>query len=172
MVTGIMRVFRHAAELCADRPRELTAIHKQLARFEEERLLASAKANLVHSNFAAAATDFNTLFEVRRDFSSGVIARMSRHAPGILLWAYRMKGAMRQRQGRRVAVAPSSTTAPALHASGTAHVSIPQSFAVIGAPDPTSAAVFLLPPPNPPRPPPPTAVFAPRKLRRPFFPVP
>src|SRR5260370_6601972 len=140
MVTGIMRVFRHAAELCADRPRELAAIHRQLARFEQERLLASAKANLVHSNFAAAATDFNALFEVRRDFSSGVIARMSRHAPGILLWAYGVKGAMRQRrQSSRVAA--SSTTAPALHASGAAHASIPQGFAVIGAPDSDTASV-------------------------------
>jgi glycosyltransferase involved in cell wall biosynthesis/2-polyprenyl-3-methyl-5-hydroxy-6-metoxy-1,4-benzoquinol methylase len=139
MVTGIMRVFRHAAELCADRPRELAAIHKQLARFEEERLLASAKANLVHSNFEAAATDFNSLFEVRRDFSSAVIARMSRHAPGILLWAYRMKGAMRQ--SPRAAVAPSSTTAPALHASRVAHASIPQRLAVIAAPDPDTVSV-------------------------------
>ena len=91
MVTGILRVFRHARELCADRPRELAAIRKQLARFEEERLLASAKANLVGRNFAAATTDFNSLHKVRRDFLTAAVAGMSRHLPAILLWAYRVK---------------------------------------------------------------------------------
>jgi len=134
MVTGIMRVFRHARELCADRPRELAAIHKQLARFEEERLLASAKANLVQWNFAAAAADFNSLFDVRRNFSSAVIARMSRHAPGTLLWAYRMKGAIRQTA--HVVAAPSSSAAPALQASAAAHAGLPQRFTTIPAPDP------------------------------------
>jgi glycosyltransferase involved in cell wall biosynthesis len=97
MVTGIIRVLGHARELCADRPRELAAIRKQLARFESERLLASAKANLVRWNIADATNDFNRLFDVRRDFSSAVMARMSRHAPGLLLWAYRLKCAMRAR---------------------------------------------------------------------------
>jgi len=97
MVTGIMRVFRKAQELCADRPRELAVIRKQLARFEQERLLASAKANLVGRNFAAAADDFNSLFDVRRDFLTAAIARMSRHLPAALLWAYRVKCALNER---------------------------------------------------------------------------
>jgi glycosyltransferase involved in cell wall biosynthesis/2-polyprenyl-3-methyl-5-hydroxy-6-metoxy-1,4-benzoquinol methylase len=131
MVTGIMHVFRQAGELCADRPRELAAIRKQLARFEEERLLASAKANLVHWNFAAAAVDFNSLFDVRRDFSSAVIARMSRYAPGILLWAYRMKCAMRGRA--RLAVAPSPMPSAAIHASAAASPGIPQEIAMFSS---------------------------------------
>ena len=108
MVTGILRVFRNARELCADRPRELAVIHKQLARFEEERLLASAKANLVGRNFAAATNDFNSWFDVRRDFASAAIARMSRHVPAMLLWAYRMKCALNGH-----ATVAESRTAPA-----------------------------------------------------------
>jgi glycosyltransferase involved in cell wall biosynthesis len=109
MVTGIIRVFRNARELCANRPRELAVIRKQLARFEEERLLASAKANLVGRNFAAAANDFNSLLDVRRDFVTAAIARMSRHLPAILLWAYRIKRALKG----RTPVADSSAAASA-----------------------------------------------------------
>jgi glycosyltransferase involved in cell wall biosynthesis len=95
MVTGIMHVLRKAQRLFAGRPRELAAIERQLARFEEERLLAKAKTNLVERNFSAATDDFNSLFSVKRDFMSGVIARMSRYFPGLLLWAYRAKRALR-----------------------------------------------------------------------------
>jgi hypothetical protein len=111
MFTGIMRVLKKASALCADRPRELAAIHKQLERFEGERFLASAKANLVGRNFDAAAKDFNSLFDVRRDFASAAIARMSRHLPAMLLWAYRIKRALTK--SARAAVATSSAAPPA-----------------------------------------------------------
>jgi hypothetical protein len=110
MFTGIMRVLKKATALCADRPRELAAIHKQLERFEGERFLASAKANLVGRNFDAAAKDFNSLFDVRRDFASAAIARMSRHMPAILLWAYHIKRALSRRARAAIATPP---TAPA-----------------------------------------------------------
>jgi glycosyltransferase involved in cell wall biosynthesis len=110
MFTGIIRVLKQAAVLCADRPRELGAIYKQLERFEGERFLASAKANLVGRNFDAAAKDFNSLFDVRRDFASAAIARMSRHLPGVLLWAYRMKRAMNAR-ARATTTTPTSPAA-------------------------------------------------------------
>jgi glycosyltransferase involved in cell wall biosynthesis len=98
MFTGIMRVLTKAAALCAASPRELAAIRKQLERFEGERFLASAKANLVGRHFDAAAKDFNSLFDVRRDFTSAVIARMSRYMPAILLWAYHVKRALNRRR--------------------------------------------------------------------------
>jgi glycosyltransferase involved in cell wall biosynthesis len=110
MVTGIMRVFRNARDLCADRPRELAVIRRQLARFEEERLLASAKANLVGRNFAAATNDFNSLRDVRRDFVTAAIAGMSRRLPSLLLWAYRVKCAF----NGHATVADSSTTSAAV----------------------------------------------------------
>jgi glycosyltransferase involved in cell wall biosynthesis len=106
MFTGIMRVFNEAAVLCADRPRELAAIQKQLERFEAETFLASAKANLVKRNFDAAAKDFNSLFDVRRDFVSAAVARMSRHLPAILLWAYHIKRALNRRGRAAVATPP------------------------------------------------------------------
>jgi len=94
MVTGIMRVLRQARELCADRPREVAAIDRQLARFEKRRLLVSGKTNLVSRNFSAAADDFDSLFDVRRDVTSAAISRMSRYLPAMLLWAYRLKRAL------------------------------------------------------------------------------
>jgi glycosyltransferase involved in cell wall biosynthesis len=94
MVTGIMRVLRHARDLCADRPREVAAIDRQLARFEKRRLLVSGKTNLVSRNFSAAADDFDSLFDVRRDVASAAISRMSRYVPAMLLWAYRLKRAL------------------------------------------------------------------------------
>ena len=94
MVTGIMRVLRQARDLCADRPREVAAIDRQLARFEKQRLLVSGKTNLVSRNFSAAADDFDSLFDVRRDVTSAAISRMSRYVPAMLLWAYRLKRAL------------------------------------------------------------------------------
>ena len=91
MLTGAIRVLRSARELCAGRVAELTAIDRQLERLEEERLMASGKANLVRRDFAAAADDFTSLRNVRRDFMSAAIARMSRYIPGTLLWGYRVK---------------------------------------------------------------------------------
>jgi len=103
-----MRVLKTASTLCADRPRELAAIHKQLERFEGERFLASAKAHLVGRHFDAAARDFNSLFDVRRDLPSAAIARMSRYVPAVLLWAYRVKRALHRR--RAAATTPSAAS--------------------------------------------------------------
>jgi glycosyltransferase involved in cell wall biosynthesis len=122
MFTGIMRVLNRASALCADRPRELAAIHKQLERFQGERFLASAKANLVGRNFDAAANDFNSLFDVRRDFASAAIARMSRHLPGVLLWAYRLKRALNARTRTAVITPPAApATAVAWHSAEVNH---------------------------------------------------
>jgi glycosyltransferase involved in cell wall biosynthesis len=97
MLVGAIRVLRSARELCVGRARELTAIDRQLERLEEARLLASGKANLVRRDFAAAADDFSSLLDVRRDFMSAAIARMSRYVPAVLLWGYRMKRAWNAR---------------------------------------------------------------------------
>jgi glycosyltransferase involved in cell wall biosynthesis len=122
MFIGIMGVLKQARELCADRPREMAAIRKQLARFEQERLFASAKAHLVQRNFADAASDFNRLFDVRRDFTSAAIARISRTMPGMLLWAYRMKCRLNGRVRANMAASrPPSTTRPAWHTVGVHH---------------------------------------------------
>lgn len=104
MLVGIIRVLRHSRPLFVGRPRELAAIDHQLARFEQERLLASAKSNLVERRFAAATHDFNSLCNVKRDFMSAVVARMSQYVPAILLWAYRTKRALRLGGARRAAV--------------------------------------------------------------------
>ena len=85
MLAGAIRVLRSARELCAGRAPEQAAIDRQLERLEEERLLASGKANLVRRDFAAAADDFSSLRHVRRDFMSAAIARIISKSPAPLL---------------------------------------------------------------------------------------
>jgi len=121
MVTGIMRVLRRARDLCADLPHEHAAIDRQLVRFEAQRLLASAKANLVQRNFTAAANDFDSLSDVRRDLSSVTIARLSRYVPVVLLWAYRLKWAWKGRSRAAGVASPASSALSAWYPAEVNH---------------------------------------------------
>jgi len=91
MLDGIIRVLRHARELCVDRPPERAVIDRQLARFDADRLLASAKARLLRREYTEAARDFEALAGLRGDFFTELLARISRRIPGILLLVYRLK---------------------------------------------------------------------------------
>jgi teichuronic acid biosynthesis glycosyltransferase TuaG len=93
MLTGAVQVFKSARTLCAGRADEVAAIDQQLQRLEQARLFASGKANLVRRDFTAAADDFSSLVNVRRDFMSTAIAQMSKYVPAALLWIYRVKRA-------------------------------------------------------------------------------
>jgi hypothetical protein len=53
------------------------------------------------------------LFDVRQDFATGVIAWMSRHLPGVLLRAYRLKCAL-SRRARATITNPRPTSAGSL----------------------------------------------------------
>jgi len=106
MLQGIVRVLRRTRAGCADLPDAVAAIDRQVARFEEQRLLARAKANLLCREFASAAHEFDALFGLRPSFVNGVMARVSRYVPSVLLWAYRTKSAIRSARVRLAA--PSS----------------------------------------------------------------
>jgi glycosyltransferase involved in cell wall biosynthesis len=101
MLEGIVRVLRRTRPLCVDRPAELAAIDRQIRRFESAALFASAKAHLTRGEFGAATVDFAALSRARNDWSSRLFAGMSRHMPQLLLWAYRMRVAVRTRRARR-----------------------------------------------------------------------
>jgi len=105
MLQGIVRVLRRTRAECADLPDEVAAIDRQIARFEEQRLLACAKANLLCREFESAAHEFDVLFKLRPTLVNGMMARASRHVPSVLLWAYRTKSAIRSGRVRPVATA-------------------------------------------------------------------
>ncbi len=94
-IGGVIRFLHRARLICHDRPAECAAIDRQLARFEREQLLASAKAHLLRGEFDAATTNLEKLSVLADDLRSGLVARISRHVPHALLWAYRAKSALR-----------------------------------------------------------------------------
>ena len=91
----VVFMYQSLRSLCHDRPVELVAIERQLARFERERLFITAKTHLVRGEFEAAAAHFTRLSAVTNDLASAIIAGLSRHLPQALLWAYRAKSAFR-----------------------------------------------------------------------------
>ena len=91
----VVIMYQSLRSLCHDRPIELAAIERQVARFERERLFITAKTHLVRGEFEAAAAHFTRLAAVTNDFASAVMAGVSRHLPQALLWAYRAKSACR-----------------------------------------------------------------------------
>jgi GT2 family glycosyltransferase len=95
MFAAIIQVLTRAREHCAASPRVVTAIDRKLARFEEARVLASAKTNLLGRRYHAAAREFDRLHDLRRNVESRVIAAVSRHVPGLLRLAYRTKTALK-----------------------------------------------------------------------------
>ena len=103
IIEGIVGVLRQARTLRQLQPAELAAIDRQINRFEQERILARAKASLRSREFVVAAREFEALSKLKGDFLSGAIARISRHVPQALLWAYCAKGAFRARRRLRSA---------------------------------------------------------------------
>ena len=93
--TCVVQTYRALRTLCRNRPVELATIDRQLARFERERLFIAAKTHLIRGEYEEAAADFSRLSAVSNDFASAVMARVSRHLPQALLWAYRAKSACR-----------------------------------------------------------------------------
>jgi glycosyltransferase involved in cell wall biosynthesis len=98
----VVHTYRWLLTLCADHPVEQTAIARQLARFERERLLIVAKTHLVRGEFDAAAAHFEKLSAITNDVASTIMASVSRRLPYALLLAYRAKTAFRALRGARV----------------------------------------------------------------------
>jgi glycosyltransferase involved in cell wall biosynthesis len=94
----VVLAYQWLRTLCHDRPVEQAAIDRQLARFERDRLLVTAKTLLVRGEFEAAATHFERFAAVTNDLASALMAGLSRHMPQALLWAYRAKSACRMRR--------------------------------------------------------------------------
>jgi glycosyltransferase involved in cell wall biosynthesis len=107
MLAGIIGVLDNARALCADRPAELAAVNRQLARFERQRLLFAGKTALLDGDFAAAADTFGQLDAPDARYRDRAIARIGQRMPRVVLWAYFARRARRMlsRHARRVQAA-------------------------------------------------------------------
>jgi glycosyltransferase involved in cell wall biosynthesis len=88
MLEGIVSVLTGARALCANRPREVAAIDRQIARFGRRRLLVAGKTALVHGNFVEAAEAFEQLDAPGTGSRDRAIARIGRRVPRLVLWGY------------------------------------------------------------------------------------
>jgi hypothetical protein len=88
---GILLVLEKARIFCADRPAELAAINRQIARFEQRDLVVKGKMALRRGEFPAAAECFRRLHERRPGLRGALLARGSRYAPSLLFWIDRLR---------------------------------------------------------------------------------
>ena len=96
MYAGILFVYRKARVLCGDRPDELAAIERQIARFERKWLMAAGKAALLRGDFDEAREMFSRLDSCGdRAYRDRTLATLGSLSPRCLLWAYFARSAWR-----------------------------------------------------------------------------
>jgi glycosyltransferase involved in cell wall biosynthesis len=90
-LSGILQVLRKVRRLCEDRPIELRYLDRQIARFEQESLLAKAKNDLHARDYHASALHFSELYRTTGSRQFRMLAVLVRYAPGVLRWAHSVK---------------------------------------------------------------------------------
>jgi glycosyltransferase involved in cell wall biosynthesis len=91
MLSGILKVFAKNRKLFADSPEALTAIDRQVHRFELALLGAQARAAIERSDYASAATNLDAL-HARRPGPLLAMARLMAHwSPALLARAYGLR---------------------------------------------------------------------------------
>jgi glycosyltransferase involved in cell wall biosynthesis len=94
MIRGILKVLRHVDVLLDDLPQERNALRRQIERFTRELPRAELRASLQRSDAAAAARILR-LFGERGGGMVAACARLASRWPQPLLWAYRLRRAVR-----------------------------------------------------------------------------
>jgi glycosyltransferase involved in cell wall biosynthesis len=95
MLTGIITVLKEARTLCAGLPRELSALDRQITRFERELMFSDLRNALIKRDAASASRQFNRIAEARASRMWQVLAAVSRHCPAPLIWAYQLRRSLR-----------------------------------------------------------------------------
>jgi hypothetical protein len=95
MLDGIIIVLGSIRALCANRPKEVAAINRQIARFERRRLLVAGRMALCCGDFAEAANMFGRLDGPDAGPRDRAIARIGRRMPRLMLWGYFARRAWR-----------------------------------------------------------------------------
>jgi GT2 family glycosyltransferase len=95
MVRGILAVLEDADHFCADLPVEQSAIRRQANRFRSELARAELRESLRNCDTTSAVRVLKTLSGVQGGWVLPAIARFSAVWPQPLLWAYRLRRAVR-----------------------------------------------------------------------------
>jgi GT2 family glycosyltransferase len=88
MLHGILRVYRKLRPSLLDRPRELAALDRQIARFEAECLAAEARAAIHARDFDRARALLGELHSRRGGAALRLAGLMARWTPSLLRRAY------------------------------------------------------------------------------------
>jgi teichuronic acid biosynthesis glycosyltransferase TuaG len=95
MLKGILRVFEAADVRCAGLPGERASIRRQILRFETQLARAGLRESLRQSDLPAALRSLDALSGLRPGLMLSTVARLSALWPTPLLWAYRVRCAIR-----------------------------------------------------------------------------
>jgi hypothetical protein len=93
MLHGILRVFRKLRPHVLDRPRELAALDRQMARFETERIAAEARAAMHARDYDRVQTLLRELHSRRGGAALRVASLMAKWTPSLLVKAYSVRRA-------------------------------------------------------------------------------
>jgi glycosyltransferase involved in cell wall biosynthesis len=96
MVTGILRVYEQIKPMLVSRPAELRLVERQIARFERERLAATARAALSSNQPRAAADPLAELYARTGGTLWGIASLMARYMPRLLASVYQFRLARRK----------------------------------------------------------------------------
>lgn len=95
MLGGMMSVLKEAEDLCAGCPAECAAIRRQLHRFRTDLTAAELRESLQRRDAANAAQFLRALSTLRGSWILSAAARVSAAWPTSLLWADRVRRALR-----------------------------------------------------------------------------
>ena len=96
MLHGILRVYEKLRPALANRPLERHVLDTQVARFENEKLRALARAAIAAGDMRAAEQLLATLRRTRRSATVAVAHLMARWTPGLLARAFQFRESLRE----------------------------------------------------------------------------
>jgi glycosyltransferase involved in cell wall biosynthesis len=97
MLAGIITVLKEARTMCAGLPLELSALDRQIERFDCELMLSDLRKALIKRDVAGASRQFNRIAEERRSRMWQLLAACWRQWPEPLIWVYELRRALRSR---------------------------------------------------------------------------
>jgi glycosyltransferase involved in cell wall biosynthesis len=100
MIRGVLNVLRHARSMLEDPSPEADVLQRQIARFTRELPRAELRSSLQRSDAAAISRVLRTL-AAERGGMLAACARLTSRWPLPLLWAYRLRGRVRNRMTAR-----------------------------------------------------------------------
>ena len=101
MLKGILRVLKAADVRCAGLTTERAAVRRQIQRFQTELARVELGESLRQSDVPMALRSLEALSGLRGGLGLSAVAKLSARWPTPLLWAYRVRRAIRSRVARQ-----------------------------------------------------------------------